>query len=81
MPDAERVVTFEGATPAGGGKAVGELQVEDGNGNRALLVLNQPTKVSKAIADAAERVDHHNVKVESVKAHGAGQSGDGGDSS
>lgn len=60
---AKKLVTFEGATPAGGGEDVSELQVEDGHGNRVLLRKGIPTECSAALAAAAQKVDHHKVTV------------------
>lgn len=66
---ADRVVTFDGATPAGGGSGVGLLLVEDADGNRVELVKGQPQTVSEQLAKAAADVTHHNVTVETEAAH------------
>lgn len=66
---AEKVVTFEGATPAGGGSQVRELVVEDDDEHRAVLTIGVPETVSDKLAKAAQGVEHHKVKVETVADH------------
>lgn len=75
---AKRFVTFEGATPAGGGEQIGELQVEDDAGHRVLLRLNEPVEVDESLAKAAEAVDHHNVLVQTPGEYEKSQAGEQG---
>lgn len=58
-----KLVTFEGATPAGGGSQVGELVVGD-----VTLVRGVPQEVDEKVAKIAQSVEHHKVVVESPQA-------------
>jgi hypothetical protein len=58
-----KLVTFEGATPAGGGSTITELLVEDDDGNRAVLTKGQEVEVEDSLAEVAQNVDHHKVSV------------------